>query len=69
MPVLLPEGISHYYKLIVIRGCRRLGVDLILVKMHRGTEYMLTTDRGVVSQSCAKILSLTKVTGYFNINK
>jgi hypothetical protein len=69
MPVLLSDGISHYEKLILIRGCRRLGVDLTLVEMHRGTEYMLTTDRGVMSQSCAKILSLTKVTGYVNINK
>jgi len=55
-------------KLIVIKGCRSLGVDLKLVKMHGGSEYMLTTDRGIVSQSCAKILSLTNVTGYFIIN-
>lgn len=55
-------------KLIVIKGCRRLGVDHTLVAMHRGSEYMLTTVRGIVSQSCAKILSLTKVTGYFIIN-
>jgi len=40
-----------------------LGVDLTLVKVLRGSKYMLTSDRGIVSQSCAKILSLTKVTG------
>jgi hypothetical protein len=65
LPVLLQEGMCHYDKMIVIKGCRRLGVDLTLVEMHIGSKYMLTTDGGIVSQSYAKILSLAKVTGYF----